>query len=193
MKSKINKHQKNSFTTVSKTIKQFSFALVIALITTLSSCSSSGSGGSAVPATGSFVKGKVAGSDFLSQGSFTAGGLNSGNLALQGTTATGKSIDIQLYAVDGTLETGTYNVNSTNADDSHVGSLTLVEVNTSTLTSTTYSSMNCDNANGTITITFIDATKVEGTFSFTGKEVKADETCTGTTKSVTNGSFRLVL
>ncbi len=106
---------------------------------------------------------------------------------------TGKSIDIQLYAVDGTLETGTYNVNSTNEDDGYVGSLTYVEVNLSTFAVGTYSSMNCDNANGTITITFIDATKIEGTFSFTGKEVKEDESCSGTTKNITNGSFRLEL
>lgn len=176
-------------------IKHFSFALVVALVTTLSSCSSDSSGGDGFsgPATGSFVKAKVAGTDFLAEGSLTAGGFNSGNLVLQGTTMTGKSIDIQLYAVDGTLETGTYNVNSTNSDDSHVGSLTFVDVNISTLAVATYSSMNCDNASGTITITFVDATKIEGTFSFTGKEIKEDETCDGATKSITNGSFRLEL
>jgi hypothetical protein len=39
----------------------------------------------------------------------------------------------------------------------------------------------------------MDDTKIEGTFSFVGKEVKEDETCDGGTKNVTNGSFRLVL
>jgi len=179
-----------------KTIKHFSFAIVLALTTILSSCSSdsgSGGGGFSGPATGSFVKANAAGSSFLSEGSFTTGGFNSGNLVMQGTTMTGKSVQIQLYAVDGTLETGTYNVNSTNTDDTHVGSLTFVEVNTSTLSAVAYSSMNCDNANGTITITFVDATKIEGTFSFVGKEVKEDETCNGGTKNVSNGSFRLEL
>lgn len=179
-----------------RTIKHFSFAIVLALTTILSSCSSSDSGsggGFSGPATGTFVKANAAGSNFLAEGNLATGGFNSGNLVLQGTTMTGKSIDIQLYAVDGTLETGTYNVNSTNTDDNHVGSLTFVDVNISTFAVATYSSMNCDNANGTITITAVDATKIEGTFSFTGKEVKQDESCNGATKSITNGSFRLEL
>ena len=176
------------------TIKQFSFALVLALTTILTSCSSSSSdGGGSGPATGTFVKAKVAGSDFLGEGAYATGAYNSGNLAVQGTTTTGKSIDIQLYATDGALTVGTYNVNSTNTDDSHVGSLSLTEVNLSTFISTTYNSQVCDNASGTISITFIDATKIEGTFSFTGKELKDGDDCSGGTKNITNGSFRLEL
>lgn len=49
------------------------------------------------------------------------------------------------------------------------------------------SSAECDNASGTINVTYIDATKVEGTFSFTG--VNTDN-CSGGSKSVTEGSFR---
>ena len=41
--------------------------------------------------------------------------------------------------------------------------------------------------------TELSEVKIEGTFSFVGKEVKEDETCDGGTKNVTNGSFRLVL
>lgn len=180
-----------------KTIKHFSFAIVLALTTILSSCSSSdgdgGGGGFDGPATGSFVKAKAAGSNFLAEGSLASGGLNSGNLVLQGTTMTGKSVQIQLYAIDGTLETGVYNANATNNNDTHVASLTYIEVNTSTFTATAYNSLNCENATGTIEVTYAGADKIEGTFSFVGKEVKEDESCNGGTKTVTNGSFRLEL
>lgn len=176
-----------------KTIKQISIAFAFALISTLSSCSSdSGSGGSG-PASGSFVNAKVAGSNFSATGSLAIGNYASGNLVLQGTTAAGKSIAINLYAFDGTLETGTYNVSDTSTDDTHTGSLSFIEVNTGTMTSITYNSAICTNASGTITITFIDATKIEGTFSFTGKELRDGDDCSGATKNVTNGSFRLVL
>jgi hypothetical protein len=45
----------------------------------------------------------------------------------------------------------------------------------------------CDTAHGTITVTYIDNVKVEGTFSFTGVDT---EDCAGGTKTVTEGSFR---
>jgi hypothetical protein len=61
------------------------------------------------------------------------------------------------------------------------------------MTSTTYSSDICTNTNGTLQVTHSDATKIEGTFSFTGKEVREGEDCSGGTKNVTNGSFRLEL
>ena len=48
-------------------------------------------------------------------------------------------------------------------------------------------SADCDNATGTINVTHIDGTKVEGTFSFTG--VNTDN-CGGGSKTVTEGSFR---
>jgi len=178
-----------------KTIKHFSFAIALALTTILSSCSSSdsGSGGFSGPATGSFVKANVAGSNFLAEGSLAVGTYNSGNFVVMGTTMAGKSINIQLYAVDGTLETGTYNVNTTNTNDDHEGSLSYIEINTSTFTSMTYNSQICDNSNGTIVITYVGTDKIEGTFSFAGKELREDEDCSGGTKSVTNGSFRLEL
>lgn len=48
-------------------------------------------------------------------------------------------------------------------------------------------SAECDNATGTINITYIDDLKVEGTFSFTG--VNTDN-CDGGSKTVTEGKFR---
>lgn len=48
-------------------------------------------------------------------------------------------------------------------------------------------SAECDNAVGTINVTYIDGNKVEGTFSFTGVNT---ENCAGGSKTVTEGSFR---
>ncbi len=179
-----------------KTLKQLGIVLTIALSTILSSCSSDsdgGGGGFSGPATGTFIKAKTAGSNFLAEGSFANGGFASGNLVLSGSSATGKSVGIQLYALDGTLEVGTYDVSALNESDANTGNLTFIDVNTSTFAVSTYNSAFCDNANGTIEITFIDASKIEGTFSFVGKEVLPDDNCSGGTKNITNGSFRLEL
>lgn len=158
------------------------------------SCSSdSDSGGGSGPATGGFVKAKVDGANFQSDDMTTAGTYSNGALVLQGTTLDGRSVIIQLYAIDGTLETGTYNMNATNDSDAYTGGLNYATVNLNTFATQSYNSGNCDNANGTLEVTFIDATKVEGTFSFVGKEVKMDESCDGGTKNITNGSFRLEL
>jgi hypothetical protein len=179
-----------------KTMKQFGLALSFSVMAMLSSCSSSGDdngGGFSGPATGSFVKATANGTNVLAEGQFANGGYESGNLVLQGMTIEGKSVNIQLYALDGTLDVGTYNVSSTNTEDNYIGSLTYMEINTSTFTTASYSSQICDNASGTIEITYVDATKIEGTFNFTGKELKENEDCSGGTRSITNGSFRLEL
>lgn len=179
-----------------KTIKQFGFALAIIFSLTLSSCGGSddnGGGGFSGPATGNFIKAKVGGSNFLSEGQFAVGNYTSGAMVLTGSSTTGKNIGIQLYSTTGSLAVGTYNMNATQDSDIAVGSITYTDVNTSTFSVTPYNSLNCENTNGTLEITFMDATKIEGTFSFVGKEVKEDETCDGGTKNVTNGSFRLVL
>jgi len=178
-----------------KTMKQIGIALTLSLTLLVTSCSSDSSGGNGFsgPATGTFVKAKVAGTSILAEGQYANGGYNGGNLVLQGFSIDGKSVNIQLYAIDGSLEVGTYNMSSTNPEDVTVGSLSLIDINTSTLTSLTYSSAICSNASGTVNITFVDNTKIEGTFSFTGREVRENDDCSGGTKNVTDGSFRLEL
>ena len=179
-----------------KTVKLFGVVLTTILSTFFISCSSDdggGSGGFSGPSTGTFVKAKVGGTNVLAEGDYANGGYNSGNLVLQGFAVSGQSVNIQLYALDGTLDVGTYNVSATNTDDTYVGGLSLIDINMSTMSSITYSSQICDNASGTVEITYVDATKIEGTFSFTGKELREDEDCSGATKNVTNGSFRLEL
>ncbi len=179
-----------------KTIKQFGFALAIIFSLTLSSCGGSdddGGGGFNGPATGTFIKAKVAGSNFLAEGQLAVGNMTNGVMVVKGSSTSGKNIGIQLYSTTGSLSVGTYNMNATQNTDIAVGSITYTDVNTSTFAVTPYNSLNCENTNGTLEITFMDDTKIEGTFSFVGKEVKEDETCDGGTKNVTNGSFRLVL
>lgn len=179
-----------------KTIKQFGFALAIIFSLTLSSCGGSddnGGGGFSGPATGTFIKAKVGGSNFLSEGEFAVGNMTNGAMVLTGSSTSGKNMGIQLYSTTGSLAVGTYSMNATQDSNVNVGSLTFTDVNLSTFSVIAYNSVNCENSNGTLEITFMDDTKIEGTFSFVGKEVKEDETCDGGTKTVTNGSFRLVL
>lgn len=179
-----------------KTMKQFGIVLAIALTTLLSSCSSDdggGGGGFSGPATGTFVKAKASGSNFLAEGTFASGAYSSGNLVLTGTSTTGKSVGIQLYALDGTLDVGTYDVGALSNSSAYSGNLTYIDVNISTFEVLTYNSAFCDSSTGTIEITFVDDTKIEGTFSFEGKEVREGDDCTGSTKNVTNGSFRIEL
>lgn len=178
-----------------KKIKQLGLTVTMALTLVLSSCSSdssSGGGGFSGPGTGTFIKAKVAGSNFLSEGQFAVGTYSNGSLVLTGSSTTGNNIGIQVYAISGALTVGTYDM-SANQGNEVVGNLQYTGVNLNTLAVTPFSSVNCENATGTLEITFIDATKIEGTFSFVGKEVKEDETCNGSTKSITNGSFRLEL
>jgi len=179
-----------------KNLNKFGLILFLAVSSILSSCSSDdgdGGGGFSGPSTGTFVKAKVGSTNVLAQGEFANGGYNSGNLVLQGFDMSGKSVNIQLYALDGALEVGTYDMGLTNTEDNYVGSFTLIDVDTSSLTTKTYSSAFCSDSNGTLEITFIDATKIEGTFSYKGKELLENEDCSGATKNVTNGSFRFVI
>jgi hypothetical protein len=179
-----------------KNLNKFGLILFLAVSSILSSCSSDDSDGGSQfsgPSTGTFIKAKAAGSSFLSEGQFATGGYSNGSLVLTGANSSGKSIGIQLYAVSGSLAVGSYNINASQDESIAVGNLQFTDVNLSTFAVTPYSSVNCENASGTLEITFIDATKIEGTFSFIGKEVMENEACTGGTKNITNGSFRLEL
>lgn len=178
-----------------KNLNKFGLILFLAVSSILSSCSSDdgdGGGGFSGPSTGTFVKAKIGSTNLLAEGDYANGGYNSGNLVLQGfSTTTGKSVNIQLYAIDGSLEVGTYAMDLSNTEDNYVGSLSLIDIDINSMSTKTYNSSFCDDSNGTLEITFIDATKIEGTFSFKGKELLEAEDCSGGTKNVTNGSFRL--
>lgn len=171
---------------IMKTISKLS-VLVLLTATIFTSCSSDDGGGSALP-SGSYVKASIDGADFQSTEQLTVSAYSTGNLVIQGSLMDGTTISLNLGAIDHSLETGVYNVNATNNFDVNFGSCNFMKL--VNMSAVAYNSVNCENATGTIEITYIDETKVEGTFSFVGKEVKADETCNGGTVSITNGSFR---
>ena len=90
----------------------------------------------------------------------------------------GNSIAINLLGI---TATGTYTLN---ADSDSVIAYTPPTGEAA------YGTGGCSGASGTMNVTFIDNDKIEGTFSFTGKDVNNCET--SATKTVTNGSFRCI-
>ena len=169
-----------------KTIKQFGFALAIIFSLTLSSCGGSDDGGGGGSAANGTIKAKVGGTNFTSmtQASFAykqAIG-NAYMITLQGSTASGKAIQLILNGVDG--QPGTYEISDT-ANISAVGTYT--EINVNTLTSQTWAApYDGSGAAGSITISEITDTNIKGTFSFTAKNQEGSDT-----KAVTNGAFNL--
>lgn len=176
-----------------KNFNKLAIILITGLTIMFSSCSSdSSSGGGSGPATGAFIKANAAGSSFLAEGALAGGTFTESGMSIAGSSITGKSLSIQLYGISAPLAVGTYNINATNTGNDYTGGVTYSLVNTTTFSSVSYSSINCDNSVGTLEITLIDATKVEGTFSCKAKEVKENEACDGATINITNGSFRIL-
>lgn len=127
--------------------------------------------------SGEFVSAKVNGVDFASSTLFDAVGAshpNSSTLVVQGSDNSGKAIQIMIMNFNGT---GTYNL-------SNMQNGQLLYTVASPFTS--YSSAAGNGAQGTVEITLVDNTKVEGNFSFTGKN-PSDNTQSVT---VTDGAFR---
>lgn len=136
-----------------------------------------------VPAGGSYIKGKVDGVQFqnlevmgVSSAIATRTGTGDGTLIMmQGSTMDATSMVITTYGI---TSTGTYTIDA--EDDGNV--LAFIPGGSEV----SYDTSNCAGAAGTLNITHLDNTKIEGTFEFTGKD---DENC-GDTKVVTEGSFR---
>ena len=151
------------------------------------SCSSddNGGGGGNVP-NGTYIKGTVDGTQYVtyniqgvSAGIATSFGSGSGRIInvtgsndMDGAT----SFSINLIGINAP---GEYPINPDT--DS-----TIAFVTNASGTGVSYDTSNCAGATGTINITTLNDTKIEGTFAFTGKE---DENCANS-KTVTNGSFR---
>jgi hypothetical protein len=133
-------------------------------------------GGGGTP-SGEYVSAKVNGNAFSSSTLFDAVGANHPNastLVVQGSDNSGKAIQIMLMNFDGE---GSYNVsNMQNGQALYTQASPFVS----------YSSAAGNGATGTVEITLVDDAKVEGTFSFTGKNPN-DNTQSVT---VTEGSFR---
>lgn len=165
-----------------KTITKLSYTLILALSICLTSCSGDDDNGSTNNnnnnPSGEFVKAKVGGQNFSSSTTFdavAASNPNASTLVIQGSDDSGKAIQLMIMNLNGT---GTYNV--TNMQN---GQALYTTVNPFA----SYSSAAGNGASGEIKITLIDDTKVEGTFSFTGRKVEEGSTETVT---VTDGEFR---
>lgn len=169
-----------------KTFKTISKVAIIALTVILSSCSNDSSS-SSTPATpsGSYITATVDGASFSSSiaGISTASGSKSGSgeftlIQVLGSDINSNSIAINLLGI---TTTGTYTLNSDSGS---------VIAYTPPTGGAAYGTGGCPGAAGTMIVTFLDDTKIEGTFSFNGKDV--DNCATSATKTVTNGSFRCV-
>ena len=128
--------------------------------------------------TSSYVRGTVAGAAFSSlvASCSVAGSGSDRVITILGGAGFGDSLTVILYGINAP---GTYAVNnSTNS---------LLNYSPAS-GDVAYSTGECAAASGTITVTVMDATHVEGTFSFTGKD--SDNCDTGATKTVTNGTFK---
>jgi hypothetical protein len=165
-----------------KNVNKLSLILFLAIAGILTSCSSDSSSGSGGPATGSYITAKVDGASYTTviNGVSAASASRSGSgastlIMVLGSNLTSNSVSINLFGV---TAPGTYTVNS--SSDSV---MSYVEASSSIA----YGTGICDGSTGTITVTTLTDTKIEGTFSFSGKD---GENCASAAKSITNGSFR---
>ena len=171
------------------TIKQFSFALVVVLIATLSSCSSDSSSGGGAAGLGT-LKAKIGGSNFTSipqaASAIIASNGTFQNLSISGADASGKSLILTILGEN--IGVGTYPITDQSTE---IASGTYTEVNISNPSSAVVWGAPYDGGgnSGSIIITSKTATNVQGTFSFT-----AINATTGTgTKAITNGVFNVNL
>lgn len=163
-----------------KSIKHISLAIVLALTTIFTSCSTDGgSGGGASAALGQ-VKAKAGNTNFTSMTQASFASRQGGMIIVQGSDATGKAIQLMVTAD----ATGTYEISDTSGI-SVIGSYT--EVNLGSMSSVTWAAPYDGSGNvGSVTITELTETNVKGTFSFTGKNQSGSDT-----KQVTNGAFNV--
>lgn len=159
---------------------------LVATVLFLTACSKDDDNNNVVvpttPNNASYVTGKVDGADFSSIifGQSTAqctkvGVGDNTQITILGGDLAANSITVSLWNV---TAVGTYTVNNTTESvlNYSPGSGGVA-----------YSTGECAGATGTVTVTYIDNTKIEGTFSFVGKDT---ENCAGGQKTITDGSFR---
>ena len=164
-----------------KTLRLLTAAMLGSLSFLAASCGDDdgNSNGGGTP-TGEYVAAKVNGQDFASSTLFDAVAASNPNpttLMVQGSDNGGNAIQIMILSFDGE---GTYNLsNMTNGQ--------MIYTKMQNMSAISYSSAAEGGASGTAQITLADDTKVEGTFSFTGRRVQEGST---ETVNVTEGSFR---
>lgn len=163
------------------TLKSFTKVGVAAFILLLAACSDDNSSGSSGNPDG-FIKGKVDGQQFTSlevQGHSTTVATRTGTGDGMTIMVSGSNQDLNTMTIItiGITQPGTYEIDSS---DNSV--LAFISQNDQL----SYDTGECDGASGTLTITTLTDEKIEGTFSFVGKD---GENCSAS-KTITNGSFR---
>jgi len=168
-----------------KTITQLAKLSLLSISLFVASCSGDDSNPvtSNLPSSGSYITAKVDGNDFSSiifgvtSASATRMETGAGTMiTVLGADQSANSIVINLMGI---TATGTYTI------DPNVDS---VIAYTPVSGGVSYGTGECSGSTGTLTITAIDNSKIEGTFTFRGKDAN---TCpTSATKTVTEGSFR---
>ncbi len=163
-------------------ISKLALVFFVAVITSCSKDDDNSSTPTPVTPSGSYITAKVDGADFSSiifgVSTATANRIGTGEdtliMVLGGDLAT-NSISINLLGISAP---GTYALNPS-LDGTTIGYV-------SSSAATSWDTGNCD-ASGTLTVTALDNTKIEGTFSFVGKN---GENCAAAAKNITNGAFR---
>lgn len=161
---------------------------VAASVVLLASCSKDDEASPIVPSTvpvnSSFVTATVDGTAFTSIifGTSIASASRSGSGDMTLIQVLGSNFNADNIALNllGITATGTYEINP-----SIDGSVMAFTPGTGEYA---YSTGGCAGSGGTLVVTAIDNTKIEGTFSFIGKDV--DHCETSGTKTVTNGAFK---
>jgi hypothetical protein len=171
-----------------KTFKTFSKLVLVAFAVIISTSCNKDEDAPAqnqVPATGSYITAKVDGADF----STTIFGVST---ATANRVGTGPNALIQILGAD----LGANNISITLVDLNIIAGQTYtlnpsldgsVMAYVSTASGGAFGTGICEGSIGTLVVTAYDNTKIEGTFSFTGKD---GENCSRTAKVITNGSFR---
>lgn len=170
-----------------KSIKHISFAIVLALSTIVTSCSSDGGGGGSSASAGT-MKAKVGSTNWSSLSAATAATKqvtgSSTTIIVQGSDASGKAM--QLMVIANIIAPGTYEIS--NASNTTNASYTEVNINNPAASQTWAAPYENSGVIGSITFTDITSTNVKGTFTFTGKNESGADT-----KQITNGAFNVNL
>jgi len=171
-----------------KKMKTFGWAAFAALTLAFTGCSSDDNGGGN-SSLDTYITAKVDGNSFetysingQSLGVATRSGTGESSAIIiscsNATAVTATQFESIQIALIGITAPGTYQVNAnTNSTLGYV---------MATPTNVSWDTGDCEGATGTVTITTLNETKVEGTFSFTGAK---DDDC-ASHKVVTNGEFR---
>lgn len=166
-----------------KTIYKTAVSLIAAMAV-LTSCSGDDNNTSVnVPSTGTYISANVGGANFetLSQQGFNAASATKqviGDHTFITITAASANTNSMVITLMDVTATGTYDIGP--ASENAVAFF-------DTPTETAFSSnADCTGATGELKVTQYSDTKIEGTFTFTGK---SDDDCSQS-KTVTNGQFR---